>query len=180
MLRKTYQDVRRMPASEMLFDVLYTFPRLPAQYARARSSLGWQLGAAFNTSWMTLLQPEVHFHHDVVVPDIAAWRRQRMPEVPDVLFFTLAPNWVCEVLSESTRAIDRSEKMKLYARERVSHLWFVDPIARTLEVFQLITPKKSKRGQSAMWNLLGVWRDDARVRAEPFDAIELELGSLWK
>jgi len=103
-----------------------------------------------------------------------------MPEVPDVLFFTLAPNWVCEVLSESTRAIDRSEKMKIYARERVSHLWFVDPIARTLEVFQLITPKKSKRGQSAMWNLLGVWRDDARVRAEPFDAIELELGSLWK
>ena len=114
--------------------------------------------------------------------DLAGWRRQRMPEVPDIVFFTLAPDWVCEVLSDSTRAIDRSEKMKIYARERVSHLWFLDPIARTLEVFQLVVRKKTKRAKAATttWNLLGVWRDDARVRAEPFDAIQLELGSLWK
>ena len=192
--RATYEDVRAAPkhvVAEVLFGVLYTFPRPAAKHARATSRLGYKLGPPFDDGndgpggWIILDEPELHLgskdDEDILVPDLAGWRRQRMPEVPDVVFFTLAPDWVCEVLSDSTRAIDRSEKMKIYARERVSHLWFVDPIARTLEVFQLMTRKKTKRAKTAAtWNLLGVWRDDARLRAEPFDAIELELGSLWK
>lgn len=93
-----------------------------------------------------------------------------MPEIPDVASFELAPDWVCEVLSPSTAAIDRSEKMPIYAREGVVHVWLVDPIARTLEAFRLA---------GANWTLIGVWRDSAAVRVEPFDAIELELGVLW-
>lgn len=193
--RATYEDVLAAPkhlVAEVLFGVLYTFPRPAAKHTRATSRLGGELDGPFDRGrggpggWIILDEPELHFgakgEEDILVPDLAGWRRQRMPEVPDVVFFTLAPDWVCEVLSDSTRAIDRSEKMQVYARERVSHLWFIDPIARTLEVFQLVVPKKkTKRGRKgATWNLLGVWRDDARVRAEPFDAIELELGSLWK
>ncbi|HEY2366956.1 MAG TPA: Uma2 family endonuclease [Polyangiaceae bacterium] len=192
--RATYEDVLAAPrhiVAEVLFGVFYTFPRPAAKHARASSHLGGELYGPFNRGrggpggWIILDEPELHFggkdDEDIVVPDLAGWRRERMREVPDVVFFTLAPDWVCEVLSDSTRAIDRSEKMKIYARERVPHLWFVDPIARTLEVFQLVTRKKTKRAKAAAtWNLLGVWRDDARVRAEPFDAIELELGSLWK
>jgi len=192
--RATYEDVLAAPehvVAEVLFGVLYTFPRPAAKHTRATSRLGYKLGPPFDDGsggpggWIILDEPELHFgakaEEDILVPDLAGWRRQRMPEVPDVVFFTLAPDWVCEVLSDSTRAIDRSEKMKIYARERVTHLWFVDPIARTLEVFELVAPKKTKRARkAATWNLLGVWREDARVRAEPFDAIELELGSLWK
>jgi Uma2 family endonuclease len=104
------------------------------------------------------------------VPDLAGWRRTRMPELPDAAAFELAPDWVCEVLSPSTAAIDRAEKMPIYARERVPHVWLVDPIARTLEAL---------RRDGAQWLLLGTWRDDALVRVEPFEAFDLELASLW-
>ena len=92
-----------------------------------------------------------------------------MPTMPDVAAFDLAPDWVCEVLSASTAAIDRGEKLPIFARERVSHVWLVDPIVQTLEVLRL-------DGQT--YRIVGTWRDDAHVRAEPFDAIELELASL--
>jgi Uma2 family endonuclease len=106
----------------------------------------------------------------VLVPDLAGWRRERMPEVPDTAAFELAPDWVCEVLSPSTAATDRTQKMPVYAREGVKYLWLVDPIAQTLEACRL---------EGGRWVVLGAWRDDARVRVEPFDAIELELGGLW-
>lgn len=86
-------------------------------------------------------------------------------------FLTIAPDWVCEVLSPGTAKYDRSDKLRIYAREQVGWAWFVDPGLRTLEVL--------RRG-SEHWLLLGVWRDDAIVRAEPFDAIELEIAALWQ
>jgi Uma2 family endonuclease len=115
-------------------------------------------------------EPELHLAADVIVPDLAGWRRARMPQIPDTAAFDLAPDWVCEILSPSTEAIDRADKMPIYAREAVSHVWLVDPIARTLEVFRL---------DDRAWRLVATWRDDVVVRAEPFDAIELELGTLW-
>ena len=93
-----------------------------------------------------------------------------MPELPDAAAFELPPDWVCEVLSPSTAATDRAEKLPVYARERVPFVWLVDPIARTLEAFRLA---------GTQWSLLGVWRDDAVVRVEPFDVFELELAGLW-
>ena len=104
------------------------------------------------------------------MPDLAGWRRERMPDVPRAAYFTLAPDWICEVLSRSTQALDRTDKMMIYAREGVRHAWLVDPTARTLEVYRL---------QATEWLRVGTWRDDAAVRAEPFDAVELELGALW-
>jgi Uma2 family endonuclease len=104
------------------------------------------------------------------VPDLAGWRVERMPEPPSEAFFTLAPDWICEVLSPSTARIDRVRKMPIYARAEVGHAWLVDPAARTLEVFRL------ERGR---WLVVGAYDEDALVRAEPFEAIELDLLRFW-
>ena len=93
-----------------------------------------------------------------------------MPEIPQTAAFELAPDWVCEVLSPSTEAVDRADKLPIFAREGVRHAWLVDPLARTLEVLRL---------DGGSWRGAAAWRDDAVVRAEPFDAIEIELAALW-
>ena len=113
---------------------------------------------------------ELHFGNDVLVPDLAGWRRARMPRAPADAYVTLAPDWICEVLSASTEAIDRGKKLRIYAREGVVHAWLVDPLAHTLEVMGL---------DAGDWALLARHEGDVGVRAAPFDAIELELGALW-
>ena len=186
--RATYADVEVVPAryvAELVRGVLHTFPRPAPRHAMASSRLGGDLIGPFDRGksgpggWVILHEPELHFPDptepgevDALVPDLAGWRVVRMPELPETAFFTVAPDWICEVLSPSTAAFDRAEKMAVYAREGVRHAWLVDPIARTLEVFAL--------GADGRWVLHGVHRDKARVRAEPFDAIELELGVLWE
>jgi Uma2 family endonuclease len=120
--------------------------------------------------WFVLFKPESHLHEDVLVPDLAGWRRERMPRTPRTAAFTLAPDWVCEMLSLSSMALDRAAKLPVYAREGVRHVWLVDPEARTLEVFRL---------EGEHYSLLATHAGLARVRAEPFDAIELELAFLW-
>lgn len=115
-------------------------------------------------------EPEVHLGEHVLVPNLAGWRRERMPAIPHAPYFTLAPDWVCEVLSASTAKIDKTEKLPIYAEHRVAHVWLVDPILRTLEELRL---------QNGQWSILATYCDDAKVRAQPFDAIELELGVLW-
>ena len=105
------------------------------------------------------------------MPDLAGWRIERLPEmVDDEPYFTLAPDWACEVLSPRTAKYDRTDELSIYAREQERWAWLVDPLQRTLEALQL---------DAGRWTLLGTWRDDAGVRAEPFDAIELELAALW-
>lgn len=177
--RATYEDLLAAPPhmiAEIIDGVLITQPRPASLHARASSRLGMELGGPFDRAkggpggWILLDEPELHLHGNVLVPDLAGWRRERMPELPDAAAFELAPDWVCEVLSPSTAAIDRAEKMPIYAHEGVSHTWLVDPVARTLEAF---------RFENARWTVLGTWRDDARVRVEPFEAFELELAGLW-
>jgi Uma2 family endonuclease len=122
-----------------------------------------------------LFEPELHLVEDILVPDLAGWRRERMPVMTNELpYFDLAPDWVCEVLSDSTRKLDRAKKVPIYARSGVKNVWLVDPIARTLEVLRLEREK---------YVIMATWADDAKVRAEPFyDAsspIELDLAILW-
>jgi Uma2 family endonuclease len=177
--RATYEDLLAVPEhliAEIINGALVTQPRPASPHALATSVLGTDLGAPFHRGkggpggWVLLFEPELHLHGDILVPDYAGWRRERMPEVPDAAAFELSPDWVCEVLSPSTAATDRAEKMPIYARERVPHVWLVDPLARTLETYRL---------ENGRWLMLGTWRDDARVRAEPFESHELELGALW-
>ena len=105
-----------------------------------------------------------------MVPDIAGWRRERMPVYPDTAYFTLAPDWVCEVLSPSTRKFDLGGKSAVYARAGVGHIWFVDPIARSLEAREL---------RSTKWVKIATLHDDAIVSLPPFEAISFCLGDLW-
>jgi Uma2 family endonuclease len=116
-------------------------------------------------------EPELHLGDDILVPDLADWRRERMPEIPDAPYFELAPDWVCEVLSPSTYAKDRGRKLPIYAREGVQHAWLMEPKARLLEVLVL-------DGNS--YRIAATHEGDARVHAVPFDAIALELGILWQ
>jgi len=118
--------------------------------------------------WFLHDEPELHLADDVLVPDIAGWRRERMPEMPDVPFFTLAPDWVCEVLSPATARYDRGGKLSAYRRAGVGQIWIIDPPAQTLEIFA-----------AADGLQLTVFSGDARVRAAPFEAIELDLARLW-
>jgi len=120
--------------------------------------------------WWILFEPELHFGEDVLVPDLAGWRRERLPVLPNAAFLTQAPDWVCEIVSPSTGRIDRSRKMRIYAREGAGHLWLVDPTPRTLEIYRL---------ERAHWIVVANHGDDDVVRAEPFDAIELALVRWW-
>jgi Uma2 family endonuclease len=177
--RATYEDLLAVPkhlVAEIIDGNLAIQPRPGSRHARAAFSLGGELHGPFCRGkggpggWVLPREPELHLHGDVLVPDLAGWRRTRMPELPDAAAFELAPDWICEVLSPSTAATDRAEKMPIYARERVTHLWLVDPIARTLEALVL---------DGARWSVLGTWPDDAKLRVDPFEAFELELAGLW-
>lgn len=177
--RASYQDVLDAPEHlvvEVLDGELYTHPRPAAPHAEAASVLGMDLGGPFHRGrggpggWVILDEPELHLGHDILVPDLAGWRRERLPEVPAEPFFTLAPDWTCEVLSPSTALVDRRQKRPIYARESVTHLWLVDPDAQTIEVFRL-------DGES--YRLIATHGAEEVARLEPFDAIELELGALW-
>jgi Uma2 family endonuclease len=175
----TYADLYDVPdhlVAEMFDGDLYVSPRPAAPHARAASVLGVRLGGPFDLGengpggWLILDEPELHFGNDVLVPDLAGWRRERMSEVPNHAYFTLAPDWVCEVLSPSTEALDRGKKLRVYAREGLAHAWLVDPLRQALEVLAL---------ESAEWSLLASHEDAGRVRAVPFDALALDLGALW-
>jgi Uma2 family endonuclease len=121
-------------------------------------------------NWRILLAPELHAARDVLVPDIAGWKRERLPALPEK-YFTSMPDWICEVLSSSTASIIRTKKLSIYARERVRHAWLVDPMARTLEVLGL---------ENGRWTIIATASDLHVIRAEPFDAIELDLSLLWE
>jgi Uma2 family endonuclease len=175
----TYADLEALPhnlVGEILHGVLHASPRPASPHAAAASALGEELGPPFKRGrggpggWVILDEPELHLQGDVLVPDLAGWRRERMPEMPHTAAFALAPDWVCEVQSPSTAAIDRSDKVPIHARERVGHVWLVDPLVKTLEVLRL---------DGDGYRIVATWHDDAKVRAEPFGAIELELAVLW-
>jgi Uma2 family endonuclease len=175
--RATYADLEALPehvVGELIDGELYASPRPANPHAMASSVLGMKLGGAFHRGgpggWILLNKVELHLGEDVLVPDIAGWRRERMPRMPRTVGFTLAPDWVCEVLSPSTSRLDRKAKLPVYAREGVRHVWFVDPDTRTLEVLRL---------DGAHHSPLATHTGTARVRAEPFEALELELATLW-
>ncbi|MEP7122127.1 MAG: Uma2 family endonuclease [Byssovorax sp.] len=185
--RATYADLEAAPANqvaELIEGTLYVMPRPAPRHANATSRLTMKLGGPFDLGergpggWRILIEPELHFPDpskpgaiDALVPDLAGWRRERMPALPATAYFTLAPDWICEVLSPSTEEHDREVKMPVYAREGVRHAWLIDPLARLLEVYTLDAQKR--------WSEPTIHRDVEVVRAPPFDAIELDLSALW-
>jgi Uma2 family endonuclease len=178
--RATYEDVLNAPENmiaEVIDGELILQPRPAKAHAAAATAMCEELGPPFKRGrggpggWILIFEPELHLCGDILVPDLAGWRRERMPLLTtEEPFFSMAPDWACEVLSPGTSRTDRKKKLPIYAREGVSHVWLVDPAERTLEAYRL---------EGRFWVLVGVYSDDEKVRAEPFDAIELDLSVLW-
>ena len=179
MKRATYEDVLAAPENkiaEILDGELVLSPRPALPHGATHGRILRRVGRAFEDGddgpggWWILLEPELHFGEQVVVPDLAGWRRERLPAIPSRPWLELAPDWVCEVLSPSTERIDRGKKLRIYAEAGVAHAWLVGPIEHTLEVLRL---------REGAWTIVAVFTGSEAVRAEPFDAIELPLGALW-
>jgi Uma2 family endonuclease len=177
--RATYADLEAVPShlvAEIIFGSLVTHPRPSPRHAAAASALGIELGGPFQKGaggpggWLFLVEPELHLGEHVVVPDIAGWRRERLPELPDTAWLETTPDWVCEVLSPSTQRIDRHEKRSLYASAGLPHLWLLDPLAQVLEVFRLNAGK---------WTLVATFEADEEVSAPPFAEHPFKLSVLW-
>ena len=175
--RATYEDLERLAENlvgEILDGELIASPRPASLHAHAALGVGGDLLFGFGrgpaAGWWILAEPELHLHGDVVVPDVAGWRRERLPVLQDVPAFELAPDWVCESLSPSTARYDRGRKMRIYGREKVRHYWLVDARQRTLEIFRL---------EPGGWTHVTTFEGDEKVRAEPFEAVELDLSQWW-
>jgi Uma2 family endonuclease len=175
----TYDDLVALAdnlVGEIVDGVLYANPRPSVRHAIGSSALGgtllppFQFGDGGPGDWWIIDEPELHLGEDVLVPDMAGWHRERMPEIPEGHVFSVPPDWVCEVLSPRTARLDRVKKSPRYARAGVSHLWLLDPIARVLEVM-------ARRDKD--WLIIGLHSADDIVRAPPFDAIAIDLLRLW-
>lgn len=176
-----YHDLLALPETltgEILNGQLHTQPRPTGPHARAEGKLFSKVGRGYDEGdggpggWWIIIEPEVHFIRDteVTVPDIAGWRRERMPEIPNGHRFEVVPDWVCEILSPSSASKDREVKMPIYAHYGVQYAWLLDPLARTLDAFE------TRNGD---WVRIGVYLEKDRVAVAPFDEISIPLVELW-
>lgn len=181
--RATYADVLAAPAhmrAEVLDGELLLMPRPRRAHLRSATGIGaflfgaFQVGAGGPGGWTIIAEPELHLgpDPDILVPDLGGWRAGRLVdrEDEDEPYITVVPDWVCEVLSPGTLRVDRMKKMPIYARERVGHVWLVDPRERTVEVF---------RHGGGGYVLVGTYGGDEGLSAEPFEAASIPPAFLW-
>ena len=175
----TYEDLLKVPdhlIAEIVEGELHTSPRPSGPHARAISAVDRHIGMRFDDGqggpggWWIAVEPELHLGRDVLVPDVAGWRRDRVPEYLTGTAWEIAPDWICEVLSRSTARFDRIVKLPKSAQHEIAWAWLVDPALQTLEVFRLV------QGQ---WTLTSTHSGEEMIRAEPFEAIEVPLGVFW-
>lgn len=175
----TYEDLCRVPnhlVAQIIYGQLITLPRPSPKHVRATSIMGGKLVPAYDEGtsgpgdWWILDEPELHLDQQILVPDLAGWRRERIPTLPEIAYFELAPDWVCEVLAPSTTQMDRVDKLPIYAAYGVAHAWLVEITAQTMEVFVL---------QNKKWLLESVYKMADDVRAPPFEALAFNLQGLW-
>lgn len=173
----TYADIEALPpgvVGEIAFGALHTHPRPAPRHGRATARMLSELGGPFDLGrggpggWVFIDEPELHLGPHIVVPDIAGWLRERLPELPDTAW--IEPDWVCEVLSPSTQRFDRTDKLTVCATFGVKHCWYADPIAKTLEVFELAGSK---------WMIAATFKDADQVSAPPFQSHTFALDVLW-
>ena len=177
--RATYQDVLDAPAhrvAEIVDGTLHVSPRPPSLQALAKTCLAASLGHAFcfgrggPGGWWIMHEPELHLGEDILVPDVAGWRRERLPNIPETWGGVIAPDWVCETMSDATREFDLNAKRPVYAREGILHLWLVEPTDRALDAFEL---------HEGQWVRIASVKDDEPVSIRPFDAVTFSLDDLW-
>jgi Uma2 family endonuclease len=174
-----YADLCALPENvvgEIVDGELIASPRPAPRHAVATSSLGGELSRPYGRGrggpggWLILDEPELHLDAHVLVPDLAGWLRERMPQVPETAWFDIRPDWVCEVTSPATAILDRTRKQEIYREHGVPWIWFVDPVSRTVEALRVV-------GQDLV--VAGTFGGDGEARIAPFDAIGIDLGALW-
>lgn len=176
----TYADIEALPPNmvgEIIYGALHAHPRPAPKHGLAAGQLQFEIEGPFGRrrgggpgGWTFIVEPELHLGPHVVVPDIGGWRNERLTPFPQTPYIETPPDWLAEILSPSTQAIDRTDKLSVYAEFGVKHCWYVDPIARTLEVFEL---------SGAKWLLAAAFKDDAPVTAPPFEVHTFHLDVLW-
>ena len=178
----TYADVLAAPEhmiAEIMGGELVLHPRPTIPHQVAASEIGADLIVTVGRrgppdGWVILVEPELHVGPsgdvDILGPDLAGWRRSRLPTPPQTAFITLAPDWVCEVLSPATELRDRTDKLAIYARERVAFLWLVAVRTRHVEVY---------RQEGGLWTLIATAQGDGEARLAPFEDVPIVLGRLW-
>lgn len=180
---ETYDALLQLPEgvrAEVLGGGVVMNPSPLPEHGWIQASLGGSVGGPFDRDgddgdnpggWWILLEIDVRFTlHDIVRPDMAGWRRERLRSPFGQRPIEVVPDWICEVASPSNSRYDRVEKRALYATHGVPHYWMIDPAARVLEALKLVDGK---------WVELGAWSDAGSARIEPFDAIELDLTRLF-
>ena len=174
----TYADIEALPPNvvgEILFGRLVTHPRPTRRHGGAASILGvllggpYQLGVGGPGGWIFVDEPELHLGDDIVVPDIAGWRVERVTEPAEQAHFEVPPDWVCELMSPRTEAHDRGEKRRIYASNGVAHLWYFDPRVPLMEIFER---------QDMNWLLLDTIKEDGEINAPPFPELTFALDLL--
>jgi Uma2 family endonuclease len=175
----TYEDLLKVPdhlVAEIVDGELFTSPRPASPHAFAAGTLfatlvaRLQRGQGCPAEWWFLFEPELHLGADVLVPDIAGWRKIHMPRVPNVPWFEQTPDWVCETVSVKTARLDRIRKLPRYAHHGVPYAWIVDPVAQGVEVYR-------REGEHML--LFSTHEGPGPMKAEPFEPCELDLNDLW-
>jgi Uma2 family endonuclease len=175
----SYAELEALPPNmvgEIVRGVLYAYPRPAPRHGIAANRLGHEITGPFDFGrggpggWIFIVEPELHFGDEVVVPDIAGWKRERLTPFPDTAYIATAPDWLAEILSPSTQALDRTDKLGIYAEDGVGHCWYVDPGAKTLEVLALT---------GAKWLLAATFKNAEPVTAPPFEVHTFPLDHLW-
>ena len=175
----TYADIEALPPNmvgEIIHGVLHAMPRPSPRHGIVAGELTAELGLPFSRGrggpggWMFIPEPELHLGSNIAVPDLAGWRRERLTPFPQSAFISVAPDWLCEVLSPSTEQHDRTDKLPVYAEHGVNHCWLVDPIKRTLEALAL---------SGGSWQLVTTVKETDSVVAPPFETHSFQLDVLW-
>ena len=175
----TYEDLYNIPENmigEIISGELTVTPRPTPRHMNVVTILSEEIGPPYRRGrggpggWIFLYETEIRLGEDIVVPDLAGWRKERFPTELKHNWIPVAPDWVCEVLSQSTFRTDKVRKMPLYAQHGVGHIWLIDPVAMTMDAFRL---------ESGRWSLLASFSESDKVRVEPFQEIEINLGDLW-
>lgn len=181
LMRDLYSELEALPDAligEILNGQLHAHPRPGGKHVLVASNIGIEIGGPFHKGkggpggWWILIEPEIHLALDteVVVPDVAGWRRERLPSIQDGHKFTVAPDWICEVISPSSESFDRNLKMPIYAQYGIPYFWLIDPLKQKLEAYCL---------ENASWRSIGVFQGDKIISVDPFGSIQLKMSELW-
>jgi Uma2 family endonuclease len=175
----TYADLEKVPphlVAEIVHGVLETHPRPSPRHGLAANALGYEITGPFQEGrggpggWVFITEPELHLDPHVLVPDLAGWRRERMPSPPKGVGMTASPDWACEILSPSTAKLDREAKLPIHAAYGVGFVWLIDPERRFIDACQNV---------AGTWMLVGTATGASDVRLRPFEVNTFSMSDLF-